>query len=134
MNLARATAAVGIAWASLAAAVAQPPAVETVAPPVATGDRAPLGTPAEELGYALGFRIGQRIIADHRALGTPLDPVALARGLADAVRDYTDLFGLPTASTTGTTPTLVFPKGLKVDRAATTAWERAYEHRGPGQL
>ena len=87
MNLARATAAVGIAWASLAAAVAQPPAVETVAPPVATGDRAPLGTRAEELGYALGFRIGQRIIADHRALGTPLDPVALARGLADAVRD-----------------------------------------------
>jgi FKBP-type peptidyl-prolyl cis-trans isomerase FklB len=87
MKRARGTAAVGIAICSLTVAVAQPPAVEALAPPAAAGDRMPLGTPAEELGYALGFRIGQRIIADHRAMGTPLDPAALARGLADAVRD-----------------------------------------------
>jgi FKBP-type peptidyl-prolyl cis-trans isomerase len=77
----------GIAMASLATAQAQPPAVEPLAPPVAAADRIPLTTPAEELGYAIGFRIGQRIIADHRAMGTPLDPATLARGLADAVRD-----------------------------------------------
>lgn len=44
-------------------------------------------TPARELGYALGYRIGQRIIADHKAMGTPLDAAALGRGLADAVRE-----------------------------------------------
>jgi len=87
MKLVRGSGAAGIAVCSFAAAIAQPPAVETLAPPAAAGDRKPLGTPAEELGYALGFRIGQRIIADHRAMGTPLDPGALARGLADAVRD-----------------------------------------------
>jgi FKBP-type peptidyl-prolyl cis-trans isomerase len=87
MKLARGTGVVAITVASLATAVAQPPAVETLAPPAAAGERKPFGTPAEELGYALGFRIGQRIIADHRAMGTPLDPGALARGLADAVRD-----------------------------------------------
>ena len=86
MRLMPGSGAVGIVVCSVAAAIAQPPAVETLAPPPA-GDRKPLGTPAEELGYALGFRIGQRIIADHRAMGTPLDPAALARGLADAVRD-----------------------------------------------
>jgi FKBP-type peptidyl-prolyl cis-trans isomerase len=83
-----ASAAVCIVVAAGAAAVAQPPAVEPLAsPPAAAGERPALATPAEELGYALGYRIGQRIIADHRALGTPLDPVALGRGLADAVRD-----------------------------------------------
>ena len=87
MRLMRGPGAVGIAVCLVTAAIAQPPAVETLAPPAAAGDRKPLGTPAEELGYALGFRIGQRIIADHRAMGTPLDPAALARGLADAVRD-----------------------------------------------
>lgn len=57
--------------------------------------------------------------------GNPVFKIAfVVPNLADAVRDYTDLFGLPTASTTGTTPTLVFPKGLKVDRAATTAWAK----------
>jgi FKBP-type peptidyl-prolyl cis-trans isomerase len=71
----------------LAAAVAQPPGVEPLAPPPAATPGPPLATPAEELGYALGYRIGQRIIADHRALGTPLDPTALGRGLADAVGD-----------------------------------------------
>ncbi len=57
---------------------------EQLAPPAAA---AGLDAPAEQLGYALGYRIGQRIIADHRALGTPLDPAALGRGLADAVSD-----------------------------------------------
>jgi len=73
--------------AVLAVLAAEPPEVETLAPPAAAAAGPPLVTPAEELGYALGYRIGQRIIADHRALGTPLDPAALGRGLADAVRD-----------------------------------------------
>lgn len=61
---------------------------EPLAPPAAAAaTAAELDTPAEQLGYALGYRIGQRIIADHRALGTPLDPAALGRGLADAVSD-----------------------------------------------
>jgi FKBP-type peptidyl-prolyl cis-trans isomerase len=68
-------------------------AAEPIAPPVAakpavTTDKPQgLATPAEELGYAIGYRIGQRIIADHKALGTPLDAAALGRGLADAVRE-----------------------------------------------
>jgi len=57
--------------------------------------------------------------------GNPVVKIAfVVPNLADAVRDYTDLFGLPAASTTGTTPKLVFPEGLKVDRAATTAWTK----------
>lgn len=87
MNSFRAMLAVGVAASALATAVAQPPAVEPLVPPAAAEHRGPLATPAEELGYALGYRIGQRIIADHRSLGTPLDPAALGRGLADAVRD-----------------------------------------------
>jgi FKBP-type peptidyl-prolyl cis-trans isomerase len=85
MNRFRVLLAVGVAAAALVTAMAQSPEVETLAPPPAAGP--PLATPAEELGYALGYRIGQRIIADHRSLGTPLDPTALGRGLADAVRD-----------------------------------------------
>jgi FKBP-type peptidyl-prolyl cis-trans isomerase len=89
MNRLPASVAVWIVISAAVTAVAQPPAVEPLAPPppAAAGDRTPLATPAEELGYALGYRIGQRIIADHRALGTPLDPAALGSGLADAVRD-----------------------------------------------
>jgi len=63
------------------------PVVEPLAAPAASAERPALRSDAEELGYALGYRIGQRIIADHRALGTPLDPGTLGRGLADAVRD-----------------------------------------------
>ncbi len=75
-----------LSWLALVSvAIADDSPAEAVPLPVAA-DRQPLDTPAEELGYALGFRIGQRIIADHRALGTPLDPAALGRGLADAVR------------------------------------------------
>ena len=73
-----------LAFTPGAAVRAQP--AEPLAPPaVAPATAAGLETPAEQLGYALGYRIGQRIIADHRALGTPLDPAALGRGLADAV-------------------------------------------------
>ena len=61
-------------------------AAEPLSPPTAAMPQA-LATPAEELGYALGYRIGQRIIADHKAMGTPLDAAALGRGLADAVRE-----------------------------------------------
>ncbi|MFM1904794.1 MAG: hypothetical protein RLZZ440_2694 [Planctomycetota bacterium] len=62
---------------------------EPLAPPRADAavQQPALDTPARQLGYALGYRIGQRIIADHKALGTPLDSDALGRGLADAVRE-----------------------------------------------
>lgn len=63
-------------------------AAEALAPPrEPAGSSQQLDTPAQQLGYALGYRIGQRIIADHKALGTPLDAAALGRGLADAVRE-----------------------------------------------
>jgi FKBP-type peptidyl-prolyl cis-trans isomerase FklB len=64
---------------------AQP--AEVIAPPaVARVDEAPrLDTPEGQLGYALGLRIGTRIAADFRGQQAPLDPAALARGLADAV-------------------------------------------------
>lgn len=57
---------------------AQPPA-EAIAPPAAAG-----GSP-QEIGYTLGYRIGERIRADHESLGVPLDYAAMARGLGDAV-------------------------------------------------
>ena len=76
----------GLLSLSAVAAVRAQPA-EPLAPPAAAATTAELDTPAEQLGYALGYRIGQRIIADHRALGTPLDPAALGRGLSDAVSD-----------------------------------------------
>jgi FKBP-type peptidyl-prolyl cis-trans isomerase len=65
---------------------AQP--AEVIAPPATAraGHEAPqLDTPEGQLGYALGLRIGSRIAADFRGQQAPLDPAALARGLADAV-------------------------------------------------
>lgn len=44
-----------------------------------------LDTPAAELGYALGLRIGSRIAADFKGQEPPVDTAALARGLADAI-------------------------------------------------
>jgi len=84
----RITAAVGL-LTTVSTGRADPPATAPLPPPPAPAplERQALETPAQELGYALGYRIGQRIIADHKALGTPLDPTALGRGLADAVRD-----------------------------------------------
>jgi FKBP-type peptidyl-prolyl cis-trans isomerase FklB len=74
---------------SLPAAEQSLTAAEPLAPPrpAVLTEPQPFDETSQELGYALGFRIGQRIIADHRALGTPLDATALARGLADAVRE-----------------------------------------------
>lgn len=66
---------------------AEPIAPPAAATPAVTAKPHGLAKPAEELGYALGYRIGQRIIADHKALGTPLDAASLGRGLADAVRE-----------------------------------------------
>lgn len=40
---------------------------------------------AEDMGYALGFQIGQQILADQKQIGSPTDPAALAAGLADAI-------------------------------------------------
>jgi len=57
---------------------AQPP-VEPLAPPQ------PAASTADELGYALGYRIGGRILADHKELGIDFDPAAMAKGLTDAV-------------------------------------------------
>ena len=55
------------------------PAAEAVPPPAGAA-----GSP-QDLGYALGFRIGERIRADHEALGIQIDYAAMARGLSDAV-------------------------------------------------
>ena len=73
---------VACGWAGIA--IAQP--AEVIAPPAAArADEVPkLDTPEGQLGYALGLRIGSRIAADFRAQQAPLDPAALARGLADA--------------------------------------------------
>ena len=37
------------------------------------------------MGYALGFQIGQQILADQRQIGSPVDQAALAAGLSDAI-------------------------------------------------
>lgn len=44
--------------------------------------------------------------------------------LAEAIRDYTDLFGLPSGAATGIIPRLVFPDGIAVDRTMTIAWAK----------
>ncbi len=70
-------------WAALAATtVAGQPEVEAVPPPSA-GPVAP-SAPAADIAYALGYRIGGQILADHEGMGLELDRAALARGLADA--------------------------------------------------
>jgi FKBP-type peptidyl-prolyl cis-trans isomerase len=66
-------------------AVAGVPAVrgqvpEPLAPP---GQAAAVS--AADMGYALGYRIGEQIAAEHKEMGTPIDHAALARGLGDAV-------------------------------------------------
>jgi FKBP-type peptidyl-prolyl cis-trans isomerase FklB len=69
--------AVGI-WAC-GAALAQV-ALEPLAVPPA-GPQAS----AEDMGYAMGFRIGQQIAAEQKQIGSPVDLAGLAAGLADAV-------------------------------------------------
>jgi FKBP-type peptidyl-prolyl cis-trans isomerase len=39
----------------------------------------------EDMGYAMGFQIGQQILAEQKELGSPVDAKAMAAGLADAV-------------------------------------------------
>jgi FKBP-type peptidyl-prolyl cis-trans isomerase FklB len=73
-----------VVWLGTAPLAAQP-ATEIIAAPAAATDAAKLDTPEGRLGYALGLRIGGRIAADFKAQKAPLDPAALARGLADAV-------------------------------------------------
>jgi len=60
---------------------AQP--AEVITPPVAA--RSPAAASAADMGYALGYRIGEQIVAEHKEMGTPVDHAAVARGLADAV-------------------------------------------------
>jgi len=40
---------------------------------------------AEDMGYAMGFQIGQQILAEQKDMGSPVDAKAMAAGLADAV-------------------------------------------------
>jgi FKBP-type peptidyl-prolyl cis-trans isomerase len=66
----------------LAAAVARGQSPEPLAGPPraeAAGDVSPV-----DMGYALGYRIGEQIAAEHKEMGTPIDFAALAKGLADA--------------------------------------------------
>lgn len=39
----------------------------------------------QDMGYAMGFRIGQQILAEQQEIGSPVDQMGLAAGLADAV-------------------------------------------------
>lgn len=60
---------------------------------VAQGTAEPLAVPpaaappasAEDMGYAMGFRIGQQILAEQQQIGSPVEAAGLALGLADAV-------------------------------------------------
>jgi len=65
-------------WMSSGFSVVAQPAAEPLTPPGADA-------PSVELGYALGYRIGGRILADHRTLGMAIDEQSLARGLVDAI-------------------------------------------------
>jgi FKBP-type peptidyl-prolyl cis-trans isomerase FklB len=67
----------------LRAAEPDPEAIAT--PSAAVVEEVP-GAKPETLGYALGYRIGSRVLEDHRGLGLAIDFEAFARGLADAVR------------------------------------------------
>jgi FKBP-type peptidyl-prolyl cis-trans isomerase len=69
---------VAATWLSASCAPGQGP--EPLAPPAAAAEASPA-----DMGYALGYRIGEQIAAEHREMGTPIDHAALARGLTDAV-------------------------------------------------
>ena len=76
-----------IAAAGISAGTVVAQQAEIIAPPAAGGAAKPgdLESPEGRLGYALGLRIGGRIAADFQAQKAPIDPAALARGLADAI-------------------------------------------------
>lgn len=57
--------------------------------------------------------------------GNPVVKIAfVVPNLSEAIRDYTELFGLPSGAATGITPPLVFPDGITVDRKTTIAWAK----------
>ena len=70
-----------------------PPAFSSPSPAEAEDVMAGLNTPEGTLGYALGLRIGARITADFKAQHAPINPAALARGLADAIVGRKPLLG-----------------------------------------
>lgn len=55
---------------------AQQTAAEPLAAPAAAVSR-------EDMGYAMGYRIGQQIVAEQQEIGAPVDAAGLAAGLAD---------------------------------------------------
>jgi FKBP-type peptidyl-prolyl cis-trans isomerase len=69
--------ACAVVFGAVAVARSQPPE------PLAAPGQAGAATPAD-MGYALGYRIGEQIAAEHKEMGTPVDFAALAKGLADA--------------------------------------------------
>ncbi len=81
MRLPFASLIVLVAAAGRLAVQAQVP--EPLAPPGQTA--ADPAVSATDMGYALGYRIGEQIAAEHKEMGTPIDHAALARGLGDAV-------------------------------------------------
>ena len=50
---------------------------------------------AQDMGYAMGFRIGQQILAEQQEIGSPVDQMGLAAGLADAVSGKKPLLDEP---------------------------------------
>lgn len=64
------------------AAHGQAPPAEPLAAPAPA---APAAASTQDMGYALGYRIGQQILAEHTEARTPVDHDSLAAGLADAV-------------------------------------------------
>ncbi|MGI9176968.1 MAG: FKBP-type peptidyl-prolyl cis-trans isomerase [Pirellulales bacterium] len=59
----------------------------------------PLAVPAaaspDDMGYAMGFRIGQQILAEQQQIGSPVAAAGLAAGLADAVSGKPPRFDEP---------------------------------------
>ncbi|MEI6037548.1 MAG: FKBP-type peptidyl-prolyl cis-trans isomerase N-terminal domain-containing protein, partial [Planctomycetota bacterium] len=82
---------------AVAQAVAEPlqtpTALSSPSPARADDVTTGLNTPEGTLGYALGLRIGARITADFKAQHAPINPEALARGLADAILGRKPLLG-----------------------------------------
>lgn len=70
--------ALGCVAVDVPAAPGQAP-VERLGPPAAGSEQ------EKQLGYALGYRVGQLVLNDHKAFGIPFDQASMARGLADAV-------------------------------------------------
>ena len=84
MTMVRSLVITALCWLMGEATALPQQAVEPLAPPAAAAD-ATFDSPAAEMGYAMGYRIGAQILAEQKEMGTPVDQGALARGLADAV-------------------------------------------------